>query len=277
MSKKPKTQSKPKPSRVAREEAGGKVHDGFTLPPRSCYIIGVDTKDGPKHPLYEQSAVDLAEGRAEWDMRMLRSLHTFGVKQPIIVRFHTVPDDDQAWPADLRGRTVHVVVAGRRRVLHGRRVVEEKFAAGEIGHQDNWQIKCSLELARSDRDLVSIMADENVCRRVLTDAEIAEGILKGISVSLTIDEMAERYGLTVAKAKRLLARAQGIPERPRKEPLPRVPVVAINRAMHELRERGANREMDNSDIADLLDCIRGKMQISDASHYVRALLGLENT
>lgn len=258
-----------KPSRKAREEAGGKNQDGFTLPPRSCYVIGVDTEDGPKHPLYSQRAVDLSEGRAEWDMRMLRSLHTHGVKQAILVRLHTVSVDDQAWPADLRGHTVHVVVAGRHRVLHGRRVVEEKFAAGEIGHPDNWQIKCSLELAKSDRDLVSIMADENVCRRVLTDAEITDGILKGISVSLTIEEMAERFAVSVAKAKRLLARAQGVPEKPRKPPVSRLPAAAITGACERLGD--STDEWPAQDVAILIGVVRGKVALMDASRRVQAL------
>lgn len=257
-----------KPSRKAREEAGGKNQDGFTLPPRSCYVIGVDTEDGPEHPLYSQRAVDLSEGRAEWDMRMLRSIHTHGVKQAILVRLYTVPEDDQAWPADLRERTVHVVVAGRHRVLHGRRVVEEKFRAGEIGHPDNWQIKCSLELAKSDRDLVSIMADENVCRRVLSDDEIAEGILKGISVSLTLEEMAERYGITVSKAKRLLARAQGVPEKPRKPKIERVPARFVAQVSEWLREHGADRRLDNEDVAVLLDIARGKKGMDESTQTV---------
>ncbi len=269
MSKKPKSPSKPKPSRIAREEAGGKNQDGFTLPPRSCYVIGVDTEDGPEHPLYSQRAVDLAAGRLEYDMRMLRSLHTYGVKQAILVRLHTVPVGDQQWPEELHGHTVHVVVAGRHRVLYGRRVAREKCASGEIGHLDNWQIKCSLELAKAERDLVSIMVDENVCRRVLGDDEIAESILKGISVSLTLEEMADRYGIKVSKAKRLLARAQGVPEKPKATRPARISAATLARA--EERLRGSVQLWDGADVAAVIEVIRGKRSVASAPGHVRDL------
>lgn len=259
-----------KPSRAARERDGGKSFDGFSLPPHNIVIIGVDTEHGPEHALYSQRAVDIAAGRRDYDMRFLRSLHTFGVKQPISVRLEQVPADDEAWPERFRGELVHVVVTGRHRVLYGRRVAEEKEASGEIGDRSRWQIRCSLEHAKKDTDLIAIVADENVCRRVLDDEEIAEGILRGVNASITIEEMAERFGITVSKAKRLKARAEGVPEKPRRPAAERISAAALGRATRRLRTE--QPAWDAADVADLMDAMRGKKFIQSCSPRVQDLI-----
>jgi hypothetical protein len=134
-----------KPSRAARTRDGGKNFDGFSLPPHNIVIIGVDTTHGPDHPLYSALAVRLASGEQELDERLLRSIHTLGVQVAVSVRYEVVAADDERWPVRLRGQTAHVLVYGRRRVIHGRRVVDDKFAAGYIGSRDDWQIKCTLQ------------------------------------------------------------------------------------------------------------------------------------
>lgn len=131
------------------------------------------------------------------------------------------------------------------------------------------EIKCSLELAKSDRDLVAIQSDENVCRRVLGDDEIAEGILKGISVSLTLEEMADRYGITVAKARRLLARAQGVPEKPRKPRVSRLAAAAITGACERLGD--STDEWPAQEVAMLIGVVSGKVPLMEASRRVQAL------
>lgn len=262
-----------KPSRAARERDGGKSFDGFSLPPHNIVIIGVDTEHGPEHPLYSQRAVDIAAGRRDYDMRFLRSLHTFGVKQPISVRLEQVPvtsPADEPWPAHMRGELVHVVVTGRHRVLYGRRVAEEKEASGEIGDRSRWQIRCSLEHAKKDTDLLAIVADENVCRRVLDDEEMAEGILRGVNASITIDEMAERYGISVGKAKRLKARAEGVPEKPKRAPVERISAAALARAANRLRTE--QPAWDATDVADLMEAMRGKKFIKSCSPRVQDLI-----
>jgi hypothetical protein len=264
-----------KPSRAARDRDGGKNFDGFSLPPHNIVVIGVDTSHGPEHPLYSAQACELANGTRDYDMRMLRSLHAFGVKVPVSVRHETVPagDDAELWPKHLKpGDTAHVLVTGRRRVIHGRRVAEEKFTAGEIGELNRWQVKCVLEHAKRPQEIVSIVADENVCRRVLEDDEIAEGIQRGLSVSLTLDEMAERYGVSVDKAKRLLRRAEGVPEKPTRETIPRPSASILQRAVAELTERGGMHDMENAEVAQLVECIRGRRRVADCSHFVQALL-----
>lgn len=259
-----------KPSRAARERDGGKSFDGFSLPPHNIVIIGVDTEHGPEHPLYSQRAVDLVAGLIPYEGRLLRSIHTFGVKQVVTLQLVDVADGDTLWPAHMRGQKVHVLVTGRRRVLYGRRVVKEKFEAGAIGGLDRWQIKCTLEHAKAAADLVAIVADENVCRRVLGDDEIAEGIMHGLNANYTIEEMAERYGITVSKAKRLKARAEGVPEKPKRTPAERISAAALARATNRLRTE--QPAWDAVDVADLMEAVRGKKFIKSCSPRVQDLI-----
>lgn len=268
-----------KPSRVARDEAGGKSFDGFSLPPHGIVVIGVDTQHGDIHPLYSKRAVDLAAGRVDYDDRMYRSIKAKGVITPIRVRLETVPEshmpESQPWPVAMHGKVVHVVVAGRHRVLYGRRVVDEMFMAGDIRDPQSWQIKCTLEHAKSARDLVEVVADENVCRRVLDDTEIAEGIQRGLNIGLTLDEMADRYGVSVAKAKRLLARAEDVPAKPAKEKPERVPGRVLSAVAAHMRNGLAQHPTDviGEDVASLIDVVRGKCALADATPWVQRLFG----
>lgn len=270
MTKKP-TQ---KPSRKAREEAGGKSFDGFSLPPHAIVVIGVDTLHGPEHPLYSARAVRLANESEPLDVRMYNSIRSKGVLQPIRVRLEQVPEtstlESQPWPESMHGKLVHVVVAGRHRVLYGRHVVDDLVREGEVRDPQSWQIKCTLEHAKTSRELVEVVADENVCRRVLGDDEIAEGIQRGVNIGLTLDEMADRYGVPMSKAKRLLARAEGVPEKPTKPKVDRVPAKALSLAAEHLR-RGRNLPWNPYDIADLVDVVRGKIALEDASDVVASL------
>lgn len=262
-----------KPSRVARDEAGGKSFDGFSLPPHAIVVIGVDTLHGPEHPLYCTRAVRVANGAEPIDDRMYRSIKSRGVLTPIRVRLEQVDDGDEAWPNDLRGKLVHVVVAGRTRVLYGRRVVDEMFEAGDLGDNTGWQIKCTLEHAKSARDLVEVVADENVCRRVLDDAEIAEGIQRGVNIGITLDEMADRYGIKPSKAKRLLARAEGVPAKPAKEKPERVPGRVLSAVAAHMRNGQASEPQGctGEDIAALIDVVRGKLALDAAPERVRQM------
>jgi hypothetical protein len=265
-----------KPSRVARDEAGGKSFDGFSLPPHAIVVIGVDTLHGPEHPLYCARAVRVANGAEPVDDRMYRSIKARGVLQPIRVRLEQVGEGESndPWPPQYWGKLVHVVVAGRTRVLYGRRVVDELYEAGDLGDKTGWQIKCTLEHAKTARELVEVVADENVCRRVLDEDEIAEGIQRGVNIGLTLKEMADRYGVSEAKAKRLLARAEGVQAKPAKEKPERVPGRVLSAVAAHMRNGLAQHPQDctGEDIAELIDVVRGKCALSDATQWVQRLI-----
>jgi AraC-like DNA-binding protein len=205
-----------KPSRVARDEAGGKSFDGFSLPPHAIVVIGVDTLHGPEHPLYCARAVRVANGAEPVDDRMYRSIKARGVLQPIRVR---------------------------------------------------------LEHAKTARELVEVVADENVCRRVLDEDEIAEGIQRGVNIGLTLKEMADRYGVSEAKAKRLLARAEGVPAKPPKEKPERVSGRVLSAVAAHMRNGQAAEQQGctGTDIAALIDVVRGKITLADAPERVRQM------
>lgn len=262
-----------KPSRKAREEAGGKNYDGFSLPPHGCYVIGVDTQHGTEHPLYGQRAVDVAAGRKPYDERMLRSMHVYGVIEPVRVRLEPTDEKDRAWPPGLRGKIVHVVVTGRHRILHARRVVDQKYERCELRDVTGWQVKCVLEHSKDPKDLHGVQVAENVCRRVLDDDELQEQILRGINAGLTLDEVADRLGIKVSRAKRLQRRAEGVPEKPRPPKVERVSGKHLSLAVARLRADVTDCGLvwKDSALADLIEVVRGRLPLVEADDSVKLL------
>jgi DNA-binding transcriptional MerR regulator len=258
-----------KPSRKAREEAGGKNQDGFTLPARSCYVIGVDTNHGPEHPLFKGRAADVAAGRKPYDERMLRSMASDGVLEAVRVQLVQVDEGDKLWPPEARGKLVHVVLLGGNRIVHFRHVLK----TAPVGSDDAWQVRCLLDTDKDPRRQFSVQIAENVCRRVLDDEELTQQIQQGLNVGLTLEELAERLDLTMAKAKRLRARGEGVPEKPAKAKVKRVP----SRELSRVAEHMSNGHADSSvlcrgrDIASLIDVARGRIPLSEASDLIREL------
>lgn len=78
--------------------------------PAQVKVIGIDTKDGPEHPLWDP------RNNLPLDEMMVRSIMTHGVIKPIICQ---------------KVGTDSVVVDGRRRVLHAREAARRAAAAGE--------------------------------------------------------------------------------------------------------------------------------------------------
>jgi hypothetical protein len=255
-----------KPSRKAREAAGGRNQDGFSLPARSCYVIGVDTKHGPEHPLFKARAADVAAGRKPYDERMLRSMEKDGVLEAVRVQLVQVAEDDKLWPAETRGELVHVVLLGGHRIIHFRKVLK----TAPVGSDDAWQVRCILDTDKDPRRQFSVQIAENVCRRVLDDDEMAQTIMQGLNIGLTLEELAERLNLTVAKAKRLLASAEGVPAKPPKARKERVPARTVSLAAEHLR-KGRNLPWSPQDVASLIDLVRGRIELREAGEVVQAL------
>jgi hypothetical protein len=109
---------------------------------------------------------------------------------------------------------------------------------------------------------------------VLDEDEIAEGIQRGVNIGLTLKEMADRYGVSEAKAKRLLARAEGVPAKPPKEKPERVPGRVLSAVAAHMRNGLAQHTQDctGEDIASLIDVVRGKCALSDATQWVQRLI-----
>jgi ParB family chromosome partitioning protein len=94
-------------------QADGTRRSMFSFDPFEIVIIGIDTKDGPEHPLYD---VVSNEYPAEDDLAMIANVRTYGVLKPMLFE----RDGDRV-----------VVVDGRTRVRWARCAVKLQEAAGE--------------------------------------------------------------------------------------------------------------------------------------------------
>lgn len=155
---------------------GAKRGNYFWVEPDRLIIIGIDTKDGPEHPLY-----DVTERHLNLDPALVANIKHYGIINP--VKFRKETDD--------RGNERLVVIAGRRRVLHARQAVKEQRKAGEM----ELAVPCIPE-KDGDGVLMGIMASENEHRRdddILTKAKKAAKMMR--TGGLDEDEVAVAFGV----------------------------------------------------------------------------------
>jgi ParB family chromosome partitioning protein len=84
---------------MAKQALEGRRINAFAVSPDSLVVVGMDTGDGPEHPLWDERI------HLPIDEAMVLSIMKFGVKEPPIVR---------------KNGSIVEVVDGRRRVLHTR-------------------------------------------------------------------------------------------------------------------------------------------------------------
>jgi len=121
-------------------------------------IIGLDTKDGPEHELYDERI------NLPLDDSMLANISALGVKEPIIVR--KTPG---------KGAKTYEVVDGRRRLMHARQAHKTLLKQGEPG----LRIPVMVE-AGSDEHVATVAISMNEIRLdddVLTKAAKAERLM----------------------------------------------------------------------------------------------------
>ena len=119
-------------------EALGVRGSVYILDPDSIVIIGVDTNDGPEHPLYDE--------RIKWplDEKMVLNIMEFGVMEPVLAR---------------RNGALAEVIDGRRRVLHAREANKRLTKSGRE------PIGVSLHMKRGDeKHLVGMSISANEIR-----------------------------------------------------------------------------------------------------------------
>lgn len=148
----------------------GKRLNGFFMDPNELVLIGLDTEDGPEHPLYDPRVLD------ETDELLARDIIANGIIQPITVR---------------KNGAYAEVVAGRQRVKAARRANEilEEQAAEPV-------LVPFLVKRAEDADLLGVSISENEHRRdddVITKATKAERLLE---LGKTEQEVAARFGVT---------------------------------------------------------------------------------
>lgn len=102
-----------KPKKKSGSQADGTRRSYFVFDPHECIIIGIDTKDGPEHPLFDAASNAY---RAEEDEPLIANVRTMGVLKPILFE----RDGDKI-----------IVVDGRTRVRWARCAARLQKAAGE--------------------------------------------------------------------------------------------------------------------------------------------------
>lgn len=120
-----KATNKPRKSKSRYDAPCIKV---WMFKPDELVVVGVDTNHGrDEHVSWRQRSLDIAaRRRGLWSEEMAEEIALVGVKTAIRVRRELLVDQD--------GSEYHapVVVAGVRRVLHARRAVEIRRAAGNL-------------------------------------------------------------------------------------------------------------------------------------------------
>jgi hypothetical protein len=171
---------------MGKQAMEGSRFNGFFVDPTKMVIVGLDTEDGPEHPLYDERV------KKAIDPSMVANVKTFGVETPIMV----TKKGDQI-----------LVVAGRQRVRWARAANEELVKEGVT---DLIEVPAVLHKG-DDVSLFGKMVTENEAREdddILTKAEKAKRMLAMKKVAggdVTIEEVANRFGVTDRAIRQWLA------------------------------------------------------------------------
>lgn len=169
--------------------------NAFAMAPDGLIIIGLDTDDGPSHPLYDERV------NLPLDDALVRNIRAYGVMEPVLVRKN--------------GQAVEVV-AGRQRVRAARKasrmMVEEGFAPLRVP-----------VMVRREKDgqALGVMISENELRMRDTPIVRATKAQKMIDYGYGIEEVATTFGVGAQTIKQLLTlldlddHVQGLVERGR--------------------------------------------------------------
>jgi ParB family chromosome partitioning protein len=168
-------------SSVAAYGAEGEFK-GLLLDPEKITIIGLDTKDGPEHPLYDERInLPLDEG-------MIKQIMRRGIKTPVVVT-----KDPESGAVLLK--------AGRQRVRNAREANKRLRKAGE---EPIW-VPATTERGFSDEaSLMETMMIENSFRQDDTPVVRAKKIQRYLERGRSEEQAAELLGLSVATIKNLL-------------------------------------------------------------------------
>ncbi len=161
-----------------KKEGEGTRRSYTMMDPNDLVVIGLDTKDGPEHALYDVRI------KLPLDEMLVRNIQAYGVLEPVLA----VKDGD-----------TFQVVAGRRRVLHAREAAKRQEAAGEV------VLKVPVLTKRGeDTYLFGIARSENGMRvndGALTNARNAQRML---DMGATEQEIAIAFGVKTGAIKEWL-------------------------------------------------------------------------
>lgn len=154
--------------------------------PNDLIIIGLDTEDGPEHPLFDERVF------YELDEHFVRNIMVNGVNTPVAVR-------------EEAGQ--NLVVFGRQRVRAAREASKRLSSAGDPS------VKVPIRrLTGDDGQIMGIMISENAHRKgddVLSNARKAARLLQRIG---DINEVAVHFGRSVTQVRNWLRLVEADPE-----------------------------------------------------------------
>lgn len=157
-----------------------------SIDPKDVTIIGLDTKDGAEHPLY-QDRIHLP-----LSPEFVQNVDTFGVKQNIL-----------CW----RQEDKLIVVFGRQRTRAARKVNDDRIAKGMT------PLKIPYVVARGDiKDMVSYMTLENEAR--VDDTPKVKGMQaqRMLDMGFSLIEISHRYACSPQTINNYLKLLDATPE-----------------------------------------------------------------
>lgn len=166
--------------RVKRQALDGTRVNAFAMAPEDLTIVGIDTNDGPEHPLWQPRVKTLKRTiTAAWVQNILK----LGVLETVLVRKN--------------GPRIEVV-AGRRRVLGAREANKTLVEAGAFPMRVNCMVRKG-----GDGDAMDAMIAENEGR--LDDSPVvkAQTVARYLTLGRSEEEIAVIMSLTVAQVKNL--------------------------------------------------------------------------
>lgn len=177
--KRPSAKAQVQPKRRRKQALPGKRMNAFSMDPNELIIVGLDTGDGPEHPLFDERVhMPLDEG-------LVRNIKAFGVLQAITVRKN--------------GDRVEVV-AGRQRVRAAREASRRNVEEG----MEPIKVPCFVRRGK-DPSMLGVIISENENRQNDDPVTRAQKASRLMDYGQTEEDVAVAFGITPQAVKRLLS------------------------------------------------------------------------
>lgn len=163
----------------------------YADPDSDLYLVGLDTDDGPEHPLYDKRVY------LEVDEGLVTSIMELGVLMPIVITRGTI----RRHGFELPNQTL--VVAGRQRVKAAREANARWKAQGMV--DKCVQVACVHRKVTTPMELMAALVAENEFR---TLAELNDRIEKAMrlqSMGMPTDQIAKHFSCTPQTVRNWLA------------------------------------------------------------------------
>lgn len=152
----------------------------FNFDPAKLVVIGLDTGDGPDHPLHDERVREPEDGEALQALAKNIALH--GVIEPVVIR---------------KDGTTAQVVAGRRRVSAAR--IANAMLAAE--GKEPITVPCVVR-KQDERDLLGVMVSENEIREDDAFLVRARKVARMQAFGISVERIALCFGVKVPAVRR---------------------------------------------------------------------------